>query len=176
MERLTENQINELYSDTLRRIKMLYSDVKNKKTFLDEYYRRFIMNSIVSVDLDIRKKFLKLIEDCKTGILDLRTEMPKFLKENKKFLSKYSFESTYTFVKKIENTKVDNTKELKKNIDMIMSRLTSLSMTGSKKDYYKLLNKLYFISNNYLKVVIVDKKSDEIMEWLLEKKSPVKGI
>jgi hypothetical protein len=176
MERLSENQINELYSDTLRRIEMLYSDVKIKKTFLDEYYRRFIMNSINSVDLNIRKKFLKLIEDCKTGILDLRTEVPKFLKENKKTLGKYSFESSYNFVKKIENTKIDNTKELKKNIDMIISRLTSLLKVGSQKKYYKVLNKFYFISNNYLKVVIVDKKSDEIMEWLLEKKSPIKGI
>ncbi len=155
---------------------MLYSEVKTKKTFLDEYYRRFIMNSIASVDFEIRKEFLKLIEDCKTGILDLKKEVPTFIKDNKKNMSKYSFESTYSFVKKIENTKVDNTKELKKNINMIISRLTTLSKYGNKRSYYKLLNKFYFISNNYLKVVVVDKKSDEIMKWLLEKKSPIKGI
>jgi hypothetical protein len=176
MESLTNNQKNNLYSDTLRRIEMLYSEVKTKKTFLDEYYRRFIMNSITSVDFEIRKEFLKLIEDCKTGILDLKKEVPTFIKDNKKNMSKYSFESTYSFVKKIENTKVDNTKELKKNINMIISRLTTLSKYGNKISYYKLLNKFYFISNNYLKVVVVDKKSDEIMEWLLEKKSPIKGI
>jgi hypothetical protein len=59
---------------------------------------------------------------------------------------------------------------------MIISRLTTLSKYGNKISYYKLLNKFYFISNNYLKVVVVDKKSDEIMKWLLEKKSPIKGI
>jgi hypothetical protein len=176
MERLSENQINELYSDTLKRIELLYDDVKTKKTFLDEFYKRFITNTITSSDIEIRKKFVKLIEDCKTGILDLRTEVPKFLKENKKNLSKYSFESSYNYVKKIENTKVDNTKVLKKGIDMIISRLNTMSNTGHKRKYYKLLNKFYFVSNNYLKVILVDKKSDKIFEWLLKEKSPIKGI
>lgn len=176
MERLSVENFNNLYEDTNRRIKSLYDSLKTNKSFLDEYYKHFISNIITSVNLGLRKKFLSLVEECKTGIMDLKTEVPKFLNENKKELGKFAFESNYNFVKKIENKKVDFTKNFIKEIQMVMSRLDTLSIYQKNKKYKNLLNKFYFLMNNYIKVIIVDKKSDEIMEWLLEKKSPIKGI
>ena len=63
--------VDNLYSDTLNRINLLYGEFKNAKAIIYEYFRRLTLDVYNSMDGKVRKHVFKLIEGSKSGILDL---------------------------------------------------------------------------------------------------------
>jgi len=169
---LTQNiNVDNLYSDTLNRINLLYNEFKNSKAIIYEYFRRLILDISSSMSGKVRKDVLKLIDGSKSGILDLKSELVNYLKNNKSLINKYSFESTYSFIKKIEKIKHSNTSRLMNLINKIIVRLTNLEY-GDKDKFKKLISKFYFICNNFIRIIINGEKSDYVMNWLLSKVNP----
>ena len=163
----TEN----LYNDLINRIGLLYNEFKNNKTIINEYFRRLILDVSNSMSGEVRKKILTLIEGSKSGILDLRKELINYLKGNKSLINKYSFESTLSFIRKIESVRNINTKKLLPTINKIIVRLTNLEYADKSK-FKKALGKFYFICNNFIKIVLNGDKSEYVMNWLLTKVNP----
>lgn len=163
----TEN----LYNDLINRIGLLYNEFKNNKTIINEYFRRLILDVSNSMSGEVRKKILTLIEGSKSGILDLRKELINYLKGNKSLINKYSFESTLSFIRKIESVRDINTKKLLPTINKIIVRLTNLEYADKSK-FKKALSKFYFICNNFIKIVLNGDKSEYVMNWLLTKVNP----
>jgi len=163
--------VDNLYSDTLNRINLLYGEFKTAKAIIYEYFRRLTLDVYNSMDGKVRKHVFKLIEGSKSGILDLKTELVKYLKNNKDLINKYSFESTYSFIKKIERVKLEYTKNYLPALNKIIVRLTNLEFSDKNK-FKKLVSKFYYICNNYLKIVLNNSKSEFIMNWLLDNIKP----
>jgi len=168
---LTENNIENLYSDTFNRIKSLYGEFKNAKAIIYEYFRRLVLDISSSTDGKVRKDILKLIEGSKSGILDLKKELVSYMKKNKNLINKYSFESTFSFIKKIEKLRFDYSKNFSLTINKIIVRLTNLEYLDKNK-FKKLLNNFYYICNNYIKIILNKEKSEFFMEWTLGKLNP----
>jgi hypothetical protein len=163
--------IDNLYSDLINRIKLLYTEFKNSKEVVYEYFRRLILDVSNSMSGKVRKDVLKLVEGSKSGILDLKSELVKYLKNNKNLINKYSFESTYSFIKKIEKVRNDYTKMFLPAINKIIVRLTNLEFSDKSK-FKKAINNFYFICNNYIKIILNNDKSEYVMGWLLSKVNP----
>jgi hypothetical protein len=163
--------IDNLYSDLINRIKLLYAEFKNSKEVVYEYFRRLILDVSNSMSGKVRKDVLKLVAGSKSGILDLKSELVKYLKNNKNLINKYSFESTYSFIKKIEKVRNDYTKMFLPAINKIIVRLTNLGFLDKAK-FKKVINNFYFICNNYIKIILNSDKSEYVMGWLLSKVNP----
>ena len=163
--------IDNLYSDLMNRIKLLYAEFKNSKEVVYEYFRRLILDVSNSMSGKVRKDVLKLVAGSKSGILDLKSELVKYLKNNKNLINKYSFESTYSFIKKIEKVRNDYTKMFLPAINKIIVRLTNLGFLDKAK-FKKVINNFYFICNNYIKIILNSNKSEYVMGWLLSKVNP----
>ena len=163
--------IDNLYSDLINRIKLLYAEFKNSKEVVYEYFRRLILDVSNSMSGKVRKDVLKLVAGSKSGILDLKSELVKYLKNNKNLINKYSFESTYSFIKKIEKVRNDYTKMFLPAINKIIVRLTNLGFLDKSK-FKKVINNFYFICNNYIKIILNSNKSEYVMGWLLSKVNP----
>jgi hypothetical protein len=163
--------IDNLYTDLINRIKLLYTEFKNSKEVVYEYFRRLILDVSNSMSGKVRKDVLKLVEGSKSGILDLKSELVKYLKNNKNLINKYSFESTYSFIKKIEKVRNDYTKMFLPAINKIIVRLTNLEFSDKPK-FKKTINNFYFICNNYIKIILNNDKSEYVMGWLLSKVNP----
>jgi len=163
--------IDNLYTDLINRIKLLYTEFKNSKEVVYEYFRRLILDVSNSMSGKVRKDLLKLIVGSKSGILDLKSELVKYLKNNKNLINKYSFESTYSFIKKIEKVRNDYTKMFLPAINKIIVRLTNLEFSDKLK-FKKVINNFYFICNNYIKIILNNDKSEYVMGWLLSKANP----
>lgn len=171
MEMIKSNTTDNLYSDTLNRIKLLYDEFKNSKAIIYEYFRRLVLDISSSTDGKVRKDVLKLVEGSKSGILDLKKELVTYLKNNKSLINKYSFESTYSFIKKIERLRDQYTKNFSLSINKIIVRLTNLEYMDKNK-FKKLVNKFYFVCNNYIKIILNKDKSEFFMGWVLGKVNP----
>ena len=171
MEVTKEINTDNLYSDLLNRIKLLYSNFKNAKSIVYEYYRRLVLDVSNSMSGKVRKDVLKLIEASKSGIIDLRKELLDYLKKNKKEINKYSFESTFSYVSKIEKVRLSYTKTFLPTINKIIVRLNNLEFADKNK-FKKVINKFYFVCNNYIKIIMNDEKSDYVMNFLLQKVKP----
>lgn len=163
--------IDNLYNDTLKRISLLYSELKSAKEIINEYFRRLNLDVYNSMDGKVRKDVLKLIEGSKSGILNLKNEIMNYLKNNKSLVNKYSFESTYSYIKKIDSVRLNYTKNYLSSINKIIVRLTNLKMVDKNK-FKKLINKFYFVCNNYIKIIFDSKKSEFVMNWLLSNINP----
>jgi hypothetical protein len=171
MEMTKNVNVDNIYSDSLERIKLLYSEFKNSKAIVYEYYRRLHLDITNSTFGKVRKELIEIIDNAKSGIVDLKTEIVKYFKKNKNLVTKYSFESAFSFVKKIDYIKNQNAKTLLPSINKVIVRLTNLEFADKNK-FKKLINKFYFILNNYIKILVPSDKSDFLMGWVLGKVNP----
>ncbi|NBO36556.1 hypothetical protein EBU91_03330 [bacterium] len=163
------------YNDIMFRIKDLSLVLDNNSVIIEEYFRRLYRDSKNTLNGEIKTNFIKKIKEMEFGLVEPKKTFLEFFKENKKNITRTSFDLIKDNIIKITKKKIELTQDISHQINSLMIRMNNFFKQNNDKIMkYNLAKKFYFVVNNKMKKSIDFNKMTEIMKWSIDKMDELK--